>query len=382
MYINNPHLRLALAATLVLFSSTSCTQPGETTAVGAATGGAMGAGAGALVGNQAGSAAGGFLVGAVAGASTGAMIGNVLEAQEQEGYRRDEAIERQEQMLRAQRGQIEELRRLSQDSVQYRGGPVTSGNRAVQSGQRAGAGSVAGSSQVATNRGVVSGSVPSGAVSPGAVSSGAVSPGAISPGAMASRSQTAPRTTSSGLSERTIVSEPAPPQRLADTVPSPRASASPTAIAPPSAARPTAPSFVEVPAEQPVRSASESSTTSQPGPSVASNFGEGESDITGSAASAEVFAVRQPSSPECVEAREEFRQGSALQENSDKLFHYRRALRLCPEDPAIQNAMGELYVSLGRIDDAQYQFQEALRIEPGYQTARQNLANLSSGDRY
>jgi len=379
MHINNPHLRLALAAIVVLFSSTSCTQPGETTAVGAATGGAMGAGVGALVGNQAGSAAGGLLVGAVAGASTGAMIGNVLEGQEHEGYRRDEAIERQEQMLRAQRGQIEELRRLSQDSVQYRGGSVASGNRAVQSGQRSGATSITGSSQSAVSRGVTPAPIPP-------VAPGAVSPGTVSPGAVASRSQTAPRTTSSGFSERTIVSEPAPPQRLGDTAPSPRASASPTAIAPPSApteALPTAPSFVEVPAEQPSRSAaSERSTTPTVGAGDASNFGDRESAIAGSTASAEVFAVRRPSSPECEEAREEFRQGSALQENSDKLFHFRRALRLCPEDPTIQNAMGELYVSLGRIDDAQYQFQEALRIEPTYQTARQNLANLSSGDRY
>ena len=62
---------------------------------------------------------------------------------------------------------------------------------------------------------------------------------------------------------------------------------------------------------------------------------------------------------------------------ADKLFHYRRALRLCPDNALYHNGLGEIYRSLNRLDDAEYEFREALRLDPGFQTARENLSGLS-----
>lgn len=98
---------------------TACTEPGETTAVGAATGGLIGAGLGAIVGNQTGDPGAGLVIGGMAGAGAGAAVGNALEAQQQEIRAQDEALERQQQTLKAQRSELEEFRRTQGESVPY-----------------------------------------------------------------------------------------------------------------------------------------------------------------------------------------------------------------------------------------------------------------------
>jgi uncharacterized protein YcfJ len=104
---------LTLSAALAV---TGCTKPKQTTAVSAAAGGAIGAGLGAIVGNQTGNAGSGIAIGAVAGAATGALIGNALQAQHEKLDSQKESIQRQDQAIRAQRSEIEELRRMQSDT--------------------------------------------------------------------------------------------------------------------------------------------------------------------------------------------------------------------------------------------------------------------------
>ncbi len=80
---------------------------------------------------------------------------------------------------------------------------------------------------------------------------------------------------------------------------------------------------------------------------------------------------------ECKNAREEVQRAKVLDEPADKLFHYRRALRLCPDVAAFHNELGELYLLLDRAGDAEYEFSQALRIDPSYQPAQINLTKLS-----
>ena len=70
---------------------------------------------------------------------------------------------------------------------------------------------------------------------------------------------------------------------------------------------------------------------------------------------------------------EEVQAADRATELADKLFHYRRALRLCPSNPSYHNGLGEIYVSLNRMDDAEYEFREALKLDPNYSPALQNL---------
>lgn len=79
---------------------------------------------------------------------------------------------------------------------------------------------------------------------------------------------------------------------------------------------------------------------------------------------------------DCMQAEDEMNKAATTAENADKLFHYRRALRLCPNDPSYHNVLGELYLKLKRKSDAQYEFNEALTIDSNYQPAKENLSNL------
>ena len=88
-----------------------------------------------------------------------------------------------------------------------------------------------------------------------------------------------------------------------------------------------------------------------------------------------------PASSECSQANDEVNQAAQTNEAADKLFHYRRALRLCPDNASYHNGLGEVYLSLGRREDAEFEFREALNREPDLKSARQNLDGLQ-GARY
>ncbi len=227
---------------LVLFlcmALQGCTEPGETTTMGAATGGVLGAGLGVIVGNQTGDPGSGLVVGALAGSGTGAALANSIEAQDQAIHTQDQAIERQERQIQAQRSEIDQLRRNTGDTISFRGG--NSGGQQVNP---------------------------------------------IDFGARAA------------LREDTLAAN----QQV----------------------------------EQPILSG------------------------------------------ECGEAQNEARQAQSEREAADKLFHLRRALRLCPSNADFHASIGEIYLSMGRKVDAEFEFKEALRINPDNVVASNQLRDIGS----
>lgn len=265
-----------------------CTDPGETTGMAAATGGAIGAGLGAIVGSQTGDAGAGLVLGGVAGAGTGAAIGNALEAQEESIRTQDEAIERQERRILAQRSELEELRKASDDQIVFNEQALRSpgGSINAPTGERSFALNQPRSADIAP---------------------------------------VAPRAASPSIQEKTLAAQP-PRQR-------------------------------EV---------------------VRGSFGwEQYSDQNSTDTSARKPAAVQPLSGDCQQAQAEINKASAASENADRLFHYRRALRLCPENAEFHNGLGELYLTLDRVDDARFEFREALRLEPNNTLARRNLTRLN-----
>jgi len=84
-----------------------------------------------------------------------------------------------------------------------------------------------------------------------------------------------------------------------------------------------------------------------------------------------------PASVECQQAVEEEANAERATEASQQLFHLRRALRLCPEDPRFHVALGKSYASMKRSEDAAFEFKEALRIDSSYAPALQSLQALS-----
>ena len=255
----------------------ACTEPGETTGVGAATGGVIGAGLGAIVGSQTGNAGSGLAIGAAAGAGTGAMIANALQAQEETLHAQDEAIERQEQLIRAQKSEIDELRRMNQAGDYSR--PVRKAQPKIE-------------------QNAALGDAPS-----------------LRPERLEYSNA------SNGLREKDL--------------------------------------------QPPVKQAS------LPAASRASFNWQGET--AGSSGSNDRGTMNGSKTPQCIEAQGEATKANALQEPADKLFHLRRALRLCPDNASYHNSLGELYLTLDRAEDAQFEFDEALRLDP---ENRQTQANL------
>lgn len=274
----------SLIVSLVI--ATGCTEPKETTGVGAAAGGAIGAGLGAIIGSQTGDAGGGLAIGALAGSASGALVGNALQAQQEAVRSQDEAIERQERMIRAQHGEINELRRLNSDEV--------SKNQAALRNRGP---NPIGSSKIASN------------------SFGSTN------------TATEPRArlgTPSGIAERDI-----------------------TANAQPSHERRTFPEEV---------------TQTEP-PVVAR-------------------AVKDSTNSEsCNEAAREAQSASTASEQSDKLFHLRRALRLCPQSPQYHHELGKVYLGLNRKSDAEYEFKQALASDAAFHPAQESLDALNKKNR-
>jgi hypothetical protein len=81
---------------------------------------------------------------------------------------------------------------------------------------------------------------------------------------------------------------------------------------------------------------------------------------------------------ECQDAAKELARAGERALPADKLFHLRRALRLCPEDPQYHLELAGLYRSLGRDGDAIYEYHEATRVDPGNEEASKALRELGS----
>ena len=300
---------------VVCLSAAACTDPGETTGVGAAAGGAVGAGLGAIIGSQVGDAGAGLAIGAAAGAGTGAAVANAFEAQEKAIQTQEEAIARQERLIAAQQGEITELRHRSQDPAPARGAiePRRTASPLSQS-------EVLEADRLAMRRDAVANNIPSAAERRMAqpVEAPVVPP-------------VRPET-------KAVVESPVAARGAYDWKSAERSAANPAPVKAIAAPPPPAPAPVE----------------------------------------AKPAAFKAAAGDECGEADKEVQRAAQVGALADKLFHYRRALRLCPNNPAYHNSIGEVYVSLQRMNDAEFEFREALQLDPGYAPAQKNLRSVQA----
>ncbi len=313
-----------LGAALLLLAG--CTEPGETTGMGAATGSAIGAGVGAIIGSQTGGAGAGLVLGAVAGGGTGALIANSLEAQEKGIRNQEEALERQEQTIQAQRREIEELRRGggSDTYSSFSGSSSTQSARPqeLSSDQQrmkdayARAKPLRENDLIGSRRDIYEGSA-------------AYQGGSVNRGTFTRESAQPDR-------PRRVVDD----QQIATTRGSAFDSGAPNIG------------------------------------SIADESGYGNDAAKSDSSVPDSNAAFRVSSTECREAEQEVKKGQDALESADKLFHLRRALRLCPTNPTYHNQLGELYLSLNRKSDAEYEFKEALALNPTYAMAEQNLERV------
>lgn len=303
-----------------IFLVSACTEPGETTGVGAATGGVLGAGLGAIVGNQTGDAGEGLVIGGLVGAGAGAAVGNSLEAQQKSIRTQDEAIERQQRMLAAQSSEVKELRNLSRDSGK------SSSDYMKQNEKRW--------SSLNSNRN---------SQSSGLSLTDQLNMGKDQPGGSTSNLE------------------------LSDS----HAAMKPSSIIKSEPARPAPVSVSEDKISNALQETDLSTTPEVVNEGISSPVHAETADIAAS-------EVKKGKSTECEKADGEMDKATKSTEAADKLFYLRRAIRLCPSNADFHRRLGDQYSSLGRNEDAKSAYEEALKLNPKMTEAKQGLNKISA----
>lgn len=335
-------LRLTILSAALL-ASACATEPGRTTAVGAATGGVLGAGLGAVVGSQTGDPGSGFLLGAAAGTAAGATIGNSMQAQNEELEEREEIIQRQQHMLSMHRSQIEELRRMGQDNVSFQ-----DRKQAASPGAQKGIGISGGLAetrpQQRRGREILEREIgsPESQVTP-PLDNAVVQapPPSFDPEKVAKAAQSETADTAMLPSTQLSSSSARPSSLFGSANAAPEPTPTPSAMAP---------------------------TDLEPGNGVTLG---GADDRMASLST----KTSEPQS-ECGKAQEEVDKAKGVAEPADKLFHFRRALRLCPSNASYHVSLADLYLSLKRRADAEFEYKEALKIDPGLPEVKRKLDEL------
>lgn len=316
----------ALCGFALIFSMSGCTYLGleepqidmTTTQMAMATGGAIGAGLGAIVGSQTGDPGVGLVLGAAAGAGSGALIGNALENQEGTLRTQEEAIRRQGQTIATQRQELDALRQLDRDApLQRRPSSPGFSTPALKS-----------------------------------------SSDSFSTGPRA-RFQGSTEASRSGRESTLSQSDSRQNQAFDDRSQELRN-------------RPLQKQMIEELHAYDDRAYDEGRVNEA---GVAA----------GDSARAGLRVEEQPQggfsmadSSGCAAAAQEVEDAGRVQDPSDKLFHFRRALRLCPSKADFHAGLAETYRALGRNEDAAYEFREALNVDPSFRPALDGLDSLEN----
>jgi outer membrane lipoprotein SlyB len=344
----------------------------STTAMGAATGGAVGAGLGLLIGSTTGDAGEGFLIGTGVGALAGAAVGAELELQDEILANHKSTITRQEAEIRQQKEEINRLKQEGMDLSSFQNGryviPEQNRPSTVIFGGRVGDASASRSRSYAQGR----------VVKPRTWNSqnaerieeddllandlrSRLSPNRNLPVAKVTPTLPAalPATkTVQAVEPRTIVKEPV--QIAAKT---PRKSP-----------------LMQVPQTKKVF-ASEVTKIEEKNSSIVKDARKEVKQELASMGAAKT-TVASTNDGTCMDAESEASRARNAASDTDKLFYYRRALRLCKTKPEYHVEIGRVYASIGRREEAEFEFSRALEIDPENRNAQDELTMLMLNNTY
>jgi cytochrome c-type biogenesis protein CcmH/NrfG len=127
----------------------------------------------------------------------------------------------------------------------------------------------------------------------------------------------------------------------------------------------------QVPAvEQPIEAAEKKETTIAEPSDTAEESGDTATAKLGAIGGGDQSSI-------CRDATKEFEKASKQSTNSDRLFRYRKALRMCPENANFHVGLAKFYHQVfDRTGDAAYEYHEALKLDPNNQEALAGLREI------
>ncbi len=79
----------------------------------------------------------------------------------------------------------------------------------------------------------------------------------------------------------------------------------------------------------------------------------------------------------CNVAFRSFEKAQAGGDSRDAVALYREGLKLCPDDDVAHYELGKILAGMGRSDEARAEFEAALKINPNFQGAKQELEKIN-----
>lgn len=368
---------------------------GDETTQATAVGGAMGAGLGAIIGSQTGSAGAGLVLGGIAGAGAGAAIGTSLQERSNNLRAQEELIERQGQRIAANRKSLEQLSNsrdssLSDQLAYQRSANFTNAEQ-INVSQR-GASSIAPFESPA-----VSGTARLGSTADAGrarYGDGTISQGRNSvSGAQLSRSTLASNTPPVAAQRSAAFNSP-PAGALLEREIAPRGSSANSDTSGSSALNQAvvnrgegATGIAGSVIHSSVIHSSVIHSSDIPGAGIngtgvstseTENTVSNQPHLNPPATGAIVSGLQPPAAldDDCLVADGELNLAAKASAAADKLFHQRKALRLCPNGARYHVAIADTYASLNRNSDAEFELREALKLEPQNAAAQSKLQEL------
>lgn len=376
---------------LSLMAIVGCTQPGETTTMGAAAGGAIGAGVGAVIGATSGNAGSGLLAGAALGSASGALVGNSLEAQEQRARLTDDSLNQRESAINARREEIERLRLESSDPQ-----ALSNGSKNTISGKTSWSDTFESRARYNVNKTARSEwGVPATDLINPHKSKSAQKTGLQSERLYSLESKSAGVTRAFGVNRAEVKNtnlQAAGTRSFDSGVVKSQKSSSQS----PRLDSKTVDPVINVAASKARNSnilesdiTAKDNATLEGSVSAISKNSSANIDTTelgfsqavnskSETAFNENTSLLQSSQEGCIQAGSEVAKADLVSESSDKLFHLRRALRLCPDNAQYHLRLAEIYLASNRNEDARQEFTEVLRLDPSIESARVQLNRLNN----
>lgn len=79
---------------------------------------------------------------------------------------------------------------------------------------------------------------------------------------------------------------------------------------------------------------------------------------------------------DCNRAFHDFEKAQALDDLREAVVLYRQGLRLCPDDDVAHYELGKILRDIGQTQEAEQEFEAALRINPDFQSAKHQLESM------